>query len=154
MFTLHTVSISASGPASPYHLVVRRFQFCQRYRLTAGADWSHGSGGRFAARAAYDAGFALSTSQSAYLPRCATLRRLWINGCVCARPQCSCVVNRGKDIANCTDKAVHTIVALKNCAYATLCTLINVLLLHKPHVSCYTIARISVSTEGQMCKKK
>lgn len=40
---LHTVSISAGRPASPYHLVVRRFQFCQRYHLTSGARWRYGS---------------------------------------------------------------------------------------------------------------
>lgn len=42
MFTLHTVSISAGGPASPYHLVFGRFHFCQRYRLAAGVDWTAG----------------------------------------------------------------------------------------------------------------
>lgn len=39
---LHTVSISASSPASPSHLVVGRFQFCQCYRLTSGADRRRG----------------------------------------------------------------------------------------------------------------
>lgn len=35
---LHTVSISAGGPASPYHLVVCRSQFCQRYHLASGSE--------------------------------------------------------------------------------------------------------------------
>lgn len=35
---LRTVSISASGPASPYHLAVYRFQFCQRYHLASGSE--------------------------------------------------------------------------------------------------------------------
>ncbi|CAK6969672.1 Hypothetical predicted protein [Scomber scombrus] len=51
-------SLFTSGPASPYHLVVRRFQFCQRYRLTAGVDWRYSSKGRFVARASCDIGFA------------------------------------------------------------------------------------------------